>query len=64
MAEIINLRRERKRAERLKAGQQAAVNRLVHGRSKADRKFDAAQSDKAMTILDHHRIETETGDRQ
>lgn len=62
MATIVNLRTERKRVKRRQAEQEAATNRLAHGRSKAARKFDAAQSDKAVTSLDQHRIEIETGD--
>jgi hypothetical protein len=58
MTEIVNLRTQRKRAKRLKAEQEAAANRLVHGRSKAERKFDRAQSARAVTCLDQHRIIT------
>jgi len=63
MGRIINLRAERKRAKRRQAEQEAASRRLAQGRSKAERKFDQAQSAKAMRSLDGHRIEIETGDR-
>jgi hypothetical protein len=57
MSEIINLRRARKQAKRLKAEQQSAVNRLVHGRSKAERELERAATDKARRIVEQHRIE-------
>jgi hypothetical protein len=62
MAEIINLRIERKRSKRRQAEQTAATQRLTHGRSKAERNFDKSQNDKASNNLDLHRIET--GDRK
>jgi hypothetical protein len=62
MAEIVNLRTQRKRAKRRRAEQDAAANRLAHGRSKAQRVLDKSQSDKASNSLDRHRIET--GDKQ
>jgi uncharacterized membrane-anchored protein len=37
MAELVNLRRERKRRRRADAEVNAAENRILHGRSKADR---------------------------
>ena len=61
MAEIVNLRTERKRAKRRRAEQEAAAKRLSHGRSKAQRVFDKSQSDKARDSLNGHRIETGDG---
>ena len=40
------------------AEQQAAANRLLHGRSKAERTREAERNDKASRDLDRHRIET------
>ncbi len=62
MGEIVNLRRERKRAERQLAQQKAAANRQLHGRSKAQRKIELAGNAKNSRDLDAHRIET--GDEQ
>jgi hypothetical protein len=62
MAEIVNLRSQRKRAKRRDAELDAAAKRLAHGRTKAQRVFDKSQSDKANESLNGHRIET--GDRQ
>ena len=58
MASIVNLRIERKRAKRRRAGEQAAANRLAHGISKAERNLKRARGDKAEKSLDQHRIET------
>jgi hypothetical protein len=62
MAEVVNLRTARKRAERRKAEQSAAANRLAHGRTKAERTLTRSRNDQADKQLDRHRIET--GDRQ
>jgi hypothetical protein len=55
---IVNLRTERKRAKRREAEQEAAARRIVFGRSKKAANLERAQSDKARTSLDQHRIET------
>ena len=62
MAEIVNLRIARKRAERDKATSLAAENRLAHGASKRQRSDAAAERDKLRRTLDGHRIEP--GDRR
>ena len=61
MGDVVNLRAARKQANRRQAEQEAAANRLVHGRSKKDRTLEQANSDKATMNLDHHRIETGDG---
>jgi Domain of unknown function (DUF4169) len=61
MATVINLRNARKRAKRLKAEQEAAAKRLVHGRPKAESNLQRARRDKERRSLDHHRIETGDG---
>jgi Domain of unknown function (DUF4169) len=62
MGDIVNLRTARKRAKRRDAEQQAAANRLTHGRTKTDRTATKVRNDKAQRSLDLHRVET--GDRQ
>ena len=62
MGEIVNLRRERKRAERQSAERKAAANRQLHARSKARRKSDLSRNAKNSRDLDAHRIET--GDKE
>jgi hypothetical protein len=62
MAEIVNLRTARKRAERSKAESRAAENRQAHGAPKRDRAGAEADRKKLNQILDSHRIEP--GDRR
>ena len=62
MADIVNLRTARKRADRSKAEHHAAQQRIAHGVSKSGRNQAAAGRDKARLTLDQHRIEP--GDRR
>ncbi len=62
MAEIVNLRTARKRAERSKAESLAAENRQAHGAPKRDRAGADADQKKLNQMLDSHRIEP--GDRR
>jgi hypothetical protein len=57
MGPIVNLRTVRKQAKRRQAEQEAAQNRLVHGRSKAERALQRSQDDKTRQMLERHRIE-------
>jgi hypothetical protein len=59
MAEIINLRRARKRKERAEKEARAADNRLAFGRSKADRTLTDARTDLAERRLDAHKRDEE-----
>ncbi|HTZ02130.1 MAG TPA: DUF4169 family protein [Xanthobacteraceae bacterium] len=61
MGPVVNLRSARKRAKRLKAEQDAAANRLAHGRPKAAQNLERASRDKETKRLDQHRIETGDG---
>ncbi|HEY6256356.1 MAG TPA: DUF4169 family protein [Xanthobacteraceae bacterium] len=58
MGDVIKLREARKQAKRLRDGKRAAENRLLHGRSKAERNLQAARDTKARTDLDQHRVDT------
>jgi hypothetical protein len=58
MADIVNLRRARKQAKRRQAEQEAAQQRLAHGRSKADKALQHSRNEKAERELDRHRIES------
>jgi hypothetical protein len=62
MGNLVNLRIARKQAKRRQAEREASSNRLVHGRSNAERALEQSRSDKARSGLDQYRIET--GDRQ
>ena len=61
MGTIVNLRTARKQAKRRLAEQEAARNRLAHGRSKAERALERSQDGKAQKELERHRIEREHG---
>jgi hypothetical protein len=56
MAEVVNLRQARKRAERQKKQARAEENRLVHGQPKAIREQKRAAEKKAARDLEAHRI--------
>jgi len=58
MGDVINLRKARKSAERLLHQQQAAANRVKHGRSKAERSLEAARQAKRRHDLEQHRVDT------
>ena len=58
MGNVINFRNARKIAERSLHGGRAAVNRLKHGRRKAERNLAAARDVKARYDLDQHRVDT------
>jgi hypothetical protein len=55
MAEIINLRRARRKKARTESETKAAANRLVHGRSKAERNLSKAEKETADRKLDGHK---------
>jgi hypothetical protein len=61
MGDLVNLRTARKQAKRRQAEAKAAVHRLAHGRSKAERSLARSRDDKASKSLDQHRIETGDG---
>jgi hypothetical protein len=61
MGDIVNLRNARKQQKRRESEQTAAANRLVHGRTKADRTKTGLASDKARRDLDQHRVERGDG---
>ena len=58
MGDIIKLREARKQANRLREVERAAANRLLHGRTKAERKLVEAREAKAHRDLDQHRVDT------
>ncbi|MBI5263283.1 MAG: DUF4169 family protein [Bradyrhizobium sp.] len=57
MVNVINLRRFRKRAERESSAKQAEANRLLFGRTTAERKLEKTRKTRARMLLDQHRIE-------
>ena len=61
MAELVNLRTARKRAQRRQDEERANAARLAHGAPKRLRKLAAALEEKASHDLDRHRIEPGDG---
>ena len=57
MADVVNLKRFKKRAERHQSAQQAEANRARFGRTKSERRLDQARADRARDVLDQHRID-------
>jgi hypothetical protein len=62
MAEIVNLRRARKRAMRRSEEERAAQRRVSHGMSKSDRVLAEAEGVRFRRELDAHRIDTGESD--
>ncbi len=62
MGEIVNLRRARKRKERQREEAVADQNRVVFGRSRAERRLAQSERTIAEANLDAHRIVRPDGD--
>jgi len=62
MAEIVNLRAARKRANRRRVEERADAARAAHGVSKADRTLAEKNRQSIRRKLDEHRIETGESD--
>ena len=58
MGEIVNLRKVRKQAKKREDAERAAANRIVHGRSKAERTLQEARTAKIQRHLEGHRLDT------
>jgi hypothetical protein len=59
MADVINLKRFKKRSQREQSAKQADANRARFGRTKSERVLDERRTDRANDMLDQHRIEGE-----
>jgi hypothetical protein len=59
MGDLVNLKRFRKRAARDQSAEQAEVNRIKFGRTKAERTLDEKRASRAKDLLDQHRIDGE-----
>jgi hypothetical protein len=62
LAEIVNLRRARKLKERERSQAEAAQNRAVFGRSKAEKRLTERERTLAEASLDGRRLVTPDGD--
>ncbi len=58
MADVINWNKAAKKARKRCEDANAALNRRVHGRTKAERALEQARRAKAERDLAQHRIET------
>jgi hypothetical protein len=59
MADVVNLKRFKKRAERAQSAKQADANRARFGRTKSERVLDERRTERADELLDQHRIDGE-----
>ena len=57
MADVVNLKRYKKRNEREQSAKQADANRARFGRTKSERTLDEQRKDRASDLLDQHRID-------
>jgi hypothetical protein len=57
MAEIVNLNRYRKAREKERAQAEAEVNRVRHGRTRAEKQRDADERDSETRSLDSSKLE-------
>ena len=58
MAELVNLRLVRKRKAKEAAEKTAAENRILSGRTKAEKQFDRQAKRRTARFLDDHRLGT------
>lgn len=59
MAEIVNLRRAKKAKARAEADAQAAENRVLFGRTKAEKQRTEIERERAARGIEGHKRETE-----
>ena len=59
MAEVVNLKRFKKRTERAQSAKEADANRARFGRTKSERVLEERRAERADGLLDQHRIDGE-----
>jgi Domain of unknown function (DUF4169) len=59
MADVVNLKRFKKRAARDQSEKEAAANRARFGRTKPERVEDERRASRANHLLDQHRVDGE-----
>jgi hypothetical protein len=57
MADVINLNQKRKAKARTDKEQRAAENRIKFGRTKEEKKLEAAKAEKQQRHIDGHKLE-------
>lgn len=58
---VVNLNRFRKKKAREEKAKQAEINRIRHGRTKAEKERELAERQRAARALDGKRLEPEIG---
>jgi hypothetical protein len=59
MGDVVNLKRFKKRTERVQSAKQADANRARFGRTKSERVLDEQRTKRANDLLEQHRIDGE-----
>jgi hypothetical protein len=59
MGDVVNLKRFKKRTERVQSAKQADANRARFGRTKSERVLDERRTKRANDLLEQHRIDGE-----
>lgn len=59
MGDLVNLKKFRKRVDREASAKHAETNRVVFGRTKAEKKLAAEQARRTEKILNQHRLDDE-----
>ena len=59
VGDLLNLKRFKNRTARGEAAKKAEANRALFGRTKAEKKRDEVQAQRAGKLLDGHRIDDE-----
>ena len=59
MADVVNLKRFKKRVQRSQSEQLANANRARFGRTKSERAIEEARIGRASDMLDQHRVDGE-----
>ena len=57
MADVINLKRFKKRSEREQSAKEADANRARFGRTKAERALDERRNERTGHFLDQHKLD-------
>lgn len=64
MGDVVNLRLARKRQARAEHDTKAAANRVLHGRTKAEKTAEKTARRRDEALIDGHRLEKPDDDRK
>jgi hypothetical protein len=59
MADIVNLRRFKKRTARIRSAKEAETNRARFGRTRSERALEEHRAARAKELVEQHRIDSE-----